>query len=494
MMKRIILCLLALLTVASCLTFVGCKKDQGSEQTPPPSMPSMEAGEGNASLTLPSDLNYGGEEFNILIYNTMVDEFGMEDIDESDSIQEALFNRDAYIEEQLGVAFNYFKMNGQFADKETFFNTVSTSVMGNSKSWDLIGTYSMVAPALTLNNVLVDMRTLNNVDFTRAWYPQFMLDASTINNKTYFATGDASTNVLYAMQGVAFNATAAAARGIYEDDLYQMVYDGEWTLESMFSICEDLGTELGGDGVWDANDFYPIITSNAACLDSFYFSSGLTLINENEDGKLSISSDVLSEKVLSVYSMIYDAKQTYKSFYDSTNENTIMEERCIFSISPMINFRSNWAESKEQFRILPFPKYAEGSTSEYQTFLSMWHTQYCIPNDIDDYERSGAVFEYLGYTSYNNVTPVIFEETMKLRYSENEDCAKMFDIMRNGCTYGVASLFYMSFTPGVYWDAHSMFRNAVISNTTGWVSHYETKYKAGLEYVTGLLNDFYGDN
>ena len=494
-MKKFLICFLLLSMLLSCFALVGCQKEDEKETNETDTEEIiLETGEGNAALTLPSNLNYGGEEFNILIYNTMVDEFGKDDLDKPDAIQEALFNRDAYIEEQLDVDFNYFQMNGQFADKETFSNTVRSSVMGNSKSWDLIGTYSMVAPQLALNNVLVDMRTLDNVDFTRAWYPQFMLDASTINNKTYFATGDASTNVLYAMQGVAFNATAAAARGIYEDDLYQMVYDGEWTLETMFSLCEELGTELGGDGVWDANDFYPIITSNAACLDSFYFSSGLTLINENEDGKLSISSDVLSEKVLSVYAMIYDAKQTYKSFYDSSNENTIMEEHCIFSISPMINFRSNWAESKERFRVLPFPKYDEGSTSEYQTFLSMWHTQYCIPNDIDDYERSVAVFEYLGYTSYNNVTPVIFEETMKLRYSENDDCAKMFDIMRNGCTYGVASLFYMSFTPGVYWDAHSMFRNAVISNTTGWVSHYETKYKAGLEYVTQLLNDFYGAN
>lgn len=490
-MKKILLCFLALSMLISCFAMVGCQNENDTPEETESEELIIETGEGNAELTLPSNLNYGGEEFNILIYNTMVDEFGDAEIDKPDSVQEALFNRDSYIQEQLGLVFNYSKMNGQFADRNTFANTVRMSVQGNSKAWDLIGTYSMVAPALTLNNVLVDMRTLDNVDFTRAWYPKFMLDAGTINNKTYFATGDASTNVLYAMQGVAFNATVAEARGIHEDDLYQMVYDGEWTLETMFSLCEELGTELGGDGVWDANDFYPIITSNDGCLDSFYFSSGLTLINEDEDGKLTISSDVLSEKVLSIYAMVYDAKQTYKSFINSSNEKAIMEEKCIFSISPMWNFRGHWADSKERFRVLPFPKYDEGSTSEYQTFLSMWHTQYCIPNDIDDYERSGAVFEYLGYTSYNNVTPVIFEETMKLRYSENEDCSKMFDIMRNGCTYGVASLYYMSFTPGTYYDAHSMFRNAVIGNTTGWVSHYETKYKSGLEYVTGLLNDFY---
>jgi hypothetical protein len=109
-----------------------------------------------------------------------------------------------------------------------------------------------------------------------------------------------------------------------------------------------------------------------------------------------------------------------------------------------------------------------------------------------DFERSTAVMECLGYASYNYVTPVVFEETMKLRYSANEDCSQMFDIMREGCTFDVGSLFYMSFTPGVYSDAHSMFRNNVLQNITNWQSQYLNRYEAGLTAVTEKLNQFYG--
>lgn len=491
-MKKIILCLLALSMLASSLLLAGCG---GNNNEPPkdttPTV-EIETGVGDNVLTLPEDLDYGGEKFNILIYNTMVEEFNNFETEKPDSIQSALISRDSFVQEQLNVEFMYHKLNGQFNEKEDFSNTVRTSIHGNFQAWDLIGTYSMVAPNLSLSNSLVDMRTLNNIDFSRAWYPQFMLDAATVNGKTYFATGDASTNLLFAMQGVAFNTNAANARGIKEDDLYQLVYDGDWTLETMFAMCEDLGAELHGDGVWDDNDFYPIITSNAAQLDSFYFSSGLTLIDEKEDGTLSISKDVMSEKVLAIYGLLYDAKQTYKSFHTTDNEKTIMENRCIFSVSPMINFKTHWAEATEQYRILPFPKFEAGSTTSYQTFLSMWHTQFCIPADIDNAERAAAVFEYLGYANYHSVTPVIFEDMMKLRYSVDSDCSNMFDIMRNGCTYGVASLYYMSFTPGKYWDAHSMFRNAVLNNVTSWSNHYESKFHAGLDYVIGELNNFYG--
>jgi hypothetical protein len=112
--------------------------------------------------------------------------------------------------------------------------------------------------------------------------------------------------------------------------------------------------------------------------------------------------------------------------------------------------------------------------------------------DNSDYERSTVVMEYLGYASYNYVTPEVFEETMKLRYSANADCSKMFDIMRDGCTFDIGSLFYMSFTPGVYPDAHSMFRNAVLQNILDWQGNYKSRYEAGMIYVVNKLNEFYG--
>lgn len=493
--KKLILCFLVLSTMISCIGLVSCqKKDDGQgteENTLDQLLDSVDKND-DSVLTLPSGLNYGGEEFAVLTYNSLVDEFGNSKSDNPDTIEEALFNRDSYIEEQLNVEFVYNKLNGQFGDKEAFFTTVSNSILMEHQAWDLIGCYSMIAPHLALEGSLFDMRTLDNIDFTRAWYPEFMLDACTINGKTYFMTGDISTNTLYQMYGVAFNTTQANARGIKESKLYEMVYDNEWTYEALFEMCQNLG-EAGGDGVWDANDFYPIVTSASACADVFYYSSGLTLINEDDEGHLSISDDVTGEKTQLIYALVYDAKNTYNSYYAyADNVNVIMENRCIFSISPIINFRTAWADAEEQFRILPLPKFESGDATKYQTLLSMPHTQYCIPKDSVDFERSTAVMEYLGYASYNYVTPEVFEETMKLRYSANENCSKMFDIMRAGCTFDIGSLFYMSFTPGVYWDAHSMFRNAVLGDITNWQSHYTGSYEAGLTAVTAKLNEFYG--
>lgn len=492
-MKQAIAFLLAALLLAT-LPSCGKKGAPGIESGRSDTEPSGTEPEENkdAVLGIPDDLKYDGI-VSVLMYDSSVPEYCDTEKEKPDSIEQALRSRDSFVETRLGVAMRYTKMSGQWGKRNEFSDTVRKSVQGGSGAWELVGTYSMVAPNLATNHVLTDMRTLRNPDFSKVWYPKFMVDASTINGKTYFISGDVSTNLLYSMQGVAFSERQASVNGIREESLYQMVYDNEWTMEALFSMCEDLGRELDGDGIWDNNDFYPIIAANDSLLDSFYFASGLTLIDENEDGILEVSDDVLSEKVLAIYSTVYNGINTYRSFNNPSNDKAIVDGKCIFSISPIFSFRTVFTESKERYRILPFPKFEVGAATPYRTLLSMWHTQFCIPNDIADPNRAAAVLETLGYASYIYVMPVIFDTTLKLRYSENGDCAKMFDIMRQGCVFDVGSLFYMTFEGNNYLCAHSMFRDAVQNRITNWVSAYNNRFKTGLENVTARLNEFYAD-
>lgn len=493
-MKKIYSVFLAAATVLTGLTMYACSNDQ------PPSDSDSTNGtveytqpdNSNDQLGIPEDIKFDGV-FSVLTYDSSVDEFANLEDNDPDMVEQSLRSRDLYVEDRLNITFEYDKRGGQWDNRNAFSDTVRTSVQGASQSWDLVATYSMVAPNLALNHVLTDMRTLDYIDFGKSWYPKFMVDASTINNKTYFISGDVSTNLLYSMQGVVFSEKQASAHGISEDELYQIVYDNEWTLENLFTMCENFGQELDGDGRWDQNDYYPIVAANDACLDSFYFATGLSLIEEDDNGVLHVSDDVLSEKTLGIYSLVYDGINTYRSFNNTMNDKTIMEEKCIFSISFVFNFRTIFAESTERFRILPFPKFESGDTTSYKTLLSMWHSQFCIPNDISDPDRSAAVLEVMSYMSHYYVVPVVFEETMKLRYSENDDCANMFDIMRSGCVFDVGSLFYMTFESHNYLCAHSMFRDAVQNRITNWVSAYNNRFATGLNAVVEELNTFYSE-
>lgn len=490
-MKKFLTALLALLMLLSCFSMIACQKEKTDETNTTGAAtggPIGNVGDANSQLDLPKDLKYNNT-FSILMFDAMVDEFGDPEADKRDDIEQALFERDAYIEELLGLEFEYTLEHGHYEYRYTFSDKIRNSVAGGGKSWDLVAAYAMVPPNLALNNSIVDLRTVDHINFDKVWYPEFMVDIATVNNKTYYITGDISTNSLYGMQAVAFSAVQAEARGITEESLYQMVYDNEWTIENMLELVAGLAQELDGDGVWDDNDFYPVVSSNAGPPDAFYYASGMSMINETEDGKVIVSEDILSEKVLDIYSILYDAQNTQKSYITfKSNEQCIMNGKCIFSMSPVINFRTHWAESQERLRVLPFPKYQE--SDPYRTYLMSWTTFYCVPANAVDPDCSGAVMEAMGYLNYHTVTPVIYEETMKLRYSENEDCAAMFDYLRDGRTFELATLHGMAFD-GHGLGAYTMFRTNLMENDTNWVSTYKNDYESNLTRVVGLLNNFY---
>ena len=487
-MKRIIALLLAILMLVSSISLISCgkKKDGNTEDTTTGEQQDAIYGDDPTSLGLPSGLKFD-DVFSVLVWMSWVDEFGTTAYQDGDAVERAVYERDAYVGNLLGLEFEYTQKEGNYEARYSFNDTVRESVLVNNKTWDLISGYSMCPPQLAMEGFLVDLNTVDYINFNKAWYSEFMAEACTINDKTYFITGDISTNSLYAMQGVAFSASAAADNGINEDDLYELVYDGKWTIEKMFELVQDLG-RAGTDGIWDETDFYPIVTSNESCIDSFYYSAGLKVIEETDDGSLKISDDVMSEEAMDIYSMIYAAKKTDMTFATYYNEFKITEKNCIFSISPVINFRVYWADAKESFRILPFPKYQKNDP--YQTYLSMWCSQYCIPGDIDDPDRTAAVMEAMGYANYNQVTPVIFEEAMKLRYSENQDCSKMFDIMRDGRTYEIASLFGIAFE-GKGAGGYGLMRYMVANNETDWISTYKNTFEPNLTRVVGELNNFF---
>ena len=481
MKKRIGLILLAAVCLFTC--FAGCKHS-GREETPSGTDPGeLNTSDPNSALSVPEHLFEEMKTVTVLTTNTQIREvIGEDEADQKrDAIEESIYKRDRYTEQYLNVAIKVDSMNGMFEDRNNFLSSVENAVLGGVASWDLIGAYSMIPPALALRGVLTDLRDTGYLDFNKAWWPQYMLDICTTNGKTYSMTGDISSNLLFYMQAVMFNISMVESFGISPDDLYNMVLDGDWTLERFLTMTETMSRD-DGNGSWGDEDFYAIGMESTVMLDSFYFACGMTTVNEDGSGKLIISEDILGEKVLDVFSMVYDAVNTYHSL---SLKSLIQNHKSVFQINTILRFRYELLEEVTGYSVLPFPKYAKND--EYQTLISAPHAQYCIPGNAGSPDASSALMEVMGYASYAYVTPAIYEETMKLKYSMNDKASQMFDIMRSGATSDIGILNYMSFTAA----PQSMFRNAIELGVTNWVSNYRNKFESSMMDALKDINGYY---
>ena len=190
--------------------------------------------------------------------------------------------------------------------------------------------------------------------------------------------------------------------------------------------------------------------------------------------------------------MACDAIDTYHSLGYNTAQ-PLEANLALFATYKLYNMRLE--KNPNQYGVLPWPKYEEGTDTNYQTLLGSPHTQYCIPKDVDDPDRSSAVLEMLAYQSYVDVTPVVFEETMKVRYSHDENASQMYDIIRDGLTTDLGILYYDAFVEINSGDVASIFRNMIINptkRTTSWTTNYEQYYQSALVDVQNQLNEIYG--
>ena len=98
-----------------------------------------------------------------------------------------------------------------------------------------------------------------------------------------------------------------------------------------------------------------------------------------------------------------------------------------------------------------------------------------IPVVSDDYagekdpDRASAVLEALASESYRIVTPALFETAMKVKYSEDERDAQMYDILKST----VVLYFDRVFNDSLGSKTYSMFRSSIMNNNTNWASTWE---------------------
>jgi hypothetical protein len=100
-------------------------------------------------------------------------------------------------------------------------------------------------------------------------------------------------------------------------------------------------------------------------------------------------------------------------------------------------------------------------------------------------EAAAATIELLAYQSYPNVTPALFEESMKLRYADQSDDSFMFDLIRDGVDIDIARLFSTQLEKMSY----SIFRNAVNNNGAGSYMSQQKAYEKSLNRKINDLNE-----
>ncbi len=492
-MKRTIRLLTALLAIVMILPLaMACAETPDSETTTDPAEnATTTAPAGNATTApeetifapsdIPEDLKFSGSTIKFLYWSDVErDEFFVEDAD-GDSVNNAIFNRNERVQEQFDITLEFTGTPGNYSNQKEFVNACINSTQSGADAHDIFAGYSMTGATLMTQGIAQDMTNYEIMEFDKPWWPASLIEKATISDGIYFASGDISTMYLYMMYGCFFNKEMFTDVIGPVSSLYDLVYDQQWTLDKLIEYSTGVFSEQNGDNTPSEGDRFGFVTTNIH-FDALYTAADLCTVTTGTDGTLVLSDDLQSQKTIDlltkVCAFLHDTGDCW-----ITNSNTIFSnEQALFTIDRVYLASGKLKETSFDFGILPVPKY-NAEQADYRTCMAFPFTTYVLSSASPDPNAAAATLELMAYQSHLLIAPALFEESMKVRYSDSGDDSLMYDIIRKNVVIDLGRLL----TTQVDNMSYNIFRNAVNDNAVGsWSNSLKVKLKLFERKITSI--------
>lgn len=465
-MKRLICLFIALLML--CTAFVGCKKDDPEDNDDPYIPPKDDPYEKD---DLPA-LNYGGDTLTILYWeDNFHDEFNITEASD-DMVANAVYKRDRTVKQRLNISLDYVGTPGW--QTAPFVEFLNRDVFSGACEYDIACSASITVASCATANLCEDLLDYDYIDFNKPWWPDALTEEATINRKLYFASGDISTSYLYEMYINFYNLKMVEQYKL-TDDFTQMALDGKWTWDKFYEFSNVVGyEEKNGDNIPSSGDIFGFIIETGA-IDCAFFSADLHMFSHDRTGGISVDESCFSMKADTFVSELNNFIHRSGSVYyttpvsegnddanDTQNSSKWMfsrgESLFIFGRAIIAKDVFSYADGLE-YGILPIPKYDE-EQEHYVSTLTNQFTLYAISIGSHDPEMASAALECMASESYRQVTPVLYETIMKLRYAPTAASSQIYDIVRETTTFDLSRIFHRALESTPEWIfKHAMERD-----------------------------------
>ncbi len=320
-------------------------------------------------------------------------------------INDALFRRNLLIEDTFNVKLVSMV---ESANNTTRRNTVTNVLNSGDDVYSVLMDYGGNTMNYAVNGYLRDLNDFDAFDFGNSyWYSETMEDTQ-ISGKNAFAVGDICTASYTATCVIYFNKSLAQTYGL--DNIYDLVFAGDWTFEEFSTIGRDVTQDLNGDGM-DANDQYMLAAANWA-YQPYFYGQGYKLLSKDENGNPSIGS--LREEQYDALKAIIDLCSSedcwYLGKYSSSDMGTtdvFLGERALFWAQLMVS-AGKLRDATFDFGILPLPK-RDSAQERYVSYLHTNTSLLSIPISNQDAERTAILVERMCMENERLIKPQYFD-------------------------------------------------------------------------------------
>ena len=392
------------------------------------------------------------------------------------AVNDAVYNRNEQVETDLNIDLQYIPTT---LDDIAFNQNVVNSVRSADGAYDIVAANAYYGVSMVLENALYDLHKMPNITLDNSWYNQSFVSEMTIYDQLYFVVGDLTMTATDRMKLTFINKDLI---GTYLDivDLYQVVYDGKWTIDYFQQLIAETWHDVNGNGARDGySDIFGFAVYNEGSIpaDGLIASLGIKVASKNSEGNPEIS--MYNEHSVTVY------EKLRKLYHDTSGTNPAMDgwtflENKVMTVMGCANFAVHLRDFEPEYGVLPLPKFDEAQ-EKYITTSQDAYNIVCVPSTCSNTEAVGAAIDYLSCLSREEVYPKYYESTFQRQYMRTEQDAEMFDLIRDGLEFNVGVV-YSNCIGNPVW----IFRDTLIQNGE-FASAYQSKAKVSERILEKFL-------
>ena len=422
------------------------------------------------------ELNYDGRTATFYIgdYNNAFWNDFYAEATNGERVNDAIFDSIQAMNERLNVNLTHIQDTFGWPITD-HTNRITNLIMAGDNSFDLLFSVNNFVGEQLTSPYFMNLADTPHVDLSKPWYNQSIPEALPTDD-VWFIIGDSGLGNVKHTFCVFFNEDLMAANGI-DTDLYSMVDEGKWTLDAFTKIAQQGYVDTNGNTEKDAGDSYGLTFGDANKITGFLSSLDIKMISQTDSGyKIEYRNEHAVNAVEKITALANE-NLSVAPFWLTNGDHpewqvatgggnygslTFMEGRSLMTCSLICDAATIMPEIDFSCGIVPYPKYDEAQKN-YYSFLQ--RSCYVLIPTTADAEFSGALLEAWSSQAYRTIMPEYFETTLKVRYSQDNNTSRMFDLIRSSISYDPGEIF-ASFlgTPS------GMLKSFVYENNSDWVS------------------------
>lgn len=473
-MKKLCLILVALCMLLGC--FAGCKKE---DESPEDSKEIVQDTENPILTSLPTK-DFEDRDFTILVFGDKSVETDGSIVRRemgADDLEMSVYKRTLFLEEKYNVAL-------RMGSTQDAYQSLFTDTESGGQSFDLVMPHPTEGIAsILMGGLCANLLELNNLSLDQPWYVQSMVNNYQTNGKLYTVVCDLDAAGA-SFNGFVFNEELYHSVG-YTEDLYEAVYNGEWTLDYFYRTIKEYAPS--NEGVSREDRMYSLIYHKGSER-SFMYGAGQTTVKRNSENKYESALEAKSLNVVAdyLYKLIYESDNVYVAeqtfFADFANSKMLQVFKSGHSVFFEYNIGGLYMYLRDitfNMGYLPMPK-LDSYQEDYQMICGGVGT--LIPSSLNTKEDSAIILEAMARHSNLNLRPAFYNTILQGRLSPEPKDYDMLDFIFERIFYDIGFTFDGAGTGKM----KGILTYVVISEESNVV---DTFLLANADYMQKIVND-----